>query len=331
MEYNKYLILSCLQKAIRRGMTDNALHYVNLLWRKDRSHLMYRLSIIAVEDIGAANIDLIYDFLTSEIKTKEIDRRGGINYVQEIVKKFCESPKDRTSSDISYYCLDKKFNDYLFASEVYLDPEEPIANRVNAIWAILGTKKIKHRINDFNGMGLEKFIDINRTFGADEKVLKICEICYKFQAEPHLIALPLCSMLYNNEKNKRIIEKILIPAIEIKDSLITAGIDGHTMEGKISLDKLMEQNLDIKNYFNDKGVYDKKSMMYQLKNTLFRIEGHEVNKRIYYVAAKTVSDLIMDKTDDKILKNIIYKNIEQLNKIRADIIYKMSNNSSHKI
>jgi len=58
-----------------------------------------RLSIIAVEDIGIANIPLIHDFLKTEIRKDNINDMGGKNYVLSIVDLMAKSPKDTIRSE----------------------------------------------------------------------------------------------------------------------------------------------------------------------------------------------------------------------------------------
>ncbi len=97
---------SWLQKAIRRGLTDQAIYAAAGLFAfstEDRgapllTFLLNRIEIIAMEDIGFAN-----PFLTDSVMTKveQIRNRSDIqafNILAGVIKALCESPKTRLSS-----------------------------------------------------------------------------------------------------------------------------------------------------------------------------------------------------------------------------------------
>ena len=57
-EDTRWLAASALQKCIRLGLTQEALHAAHVLKTFSDTHLWYRLSVICLEDIGVANVDL---------------------------------------------------------------------------------------------------------------------------------------------------------------------------------------------------------------------------------------------------------------------------------
>ncbi len=58
---DKWLAASALQKAIRRGNEVEALLCARLIVDVDRQRLWRRLAVIAMEDVGIADIDAVAD------------------------------------------------------------------------------------------------------------------------------------------------------------------------------------------------------------------------------------------------------------------------------
>ena len=81
---DKWLLVSCLQKSVRKGFVDLAIDYASKLYDLERSYLVYRLSIIAVEDVGLGNLSLVNEFMDTEIKKANIEDKGGKQYVLDI-------------------------------------------------------------------------------------------------------------------------------------------------------------------------------------------------------------------------------------------------------
>ena len=88
---------SCLQKAIRRNLPDLAVPSARFLWGWNPRYLMRRMAVIAFEDVGLANIDLLERYLTTAHPIlKEGQFSGGDREkVVGFVRAFCASPKSR--------------------------------------------------------------------------------------------------------------------------------------------------------------------------------------------------------------------------------------------
>lgn len=159
--YDKYLLISGLQKSIRFGLTENAIEITNFLFENEKNYLQYRLGIILTEDIGIANIPLLTEYLNTEIKNKNIEENGGIDFIHKIVKMACESPKDRSSSDISYLAsfegLMNTATDKNFCYSILAESLEPLS-QTKIIWKTL----LQHNIKKFqnNILNLEN-INLN--------------------------------------------------------------------------------------------------------------------------------------------------------------------------
>ena len=96
-----------LQKAIRRGRTDLALAAAEVLLRLDPDRLWRRCVIVAFEDVGIANTDLIYQTVTAAALRSRLARRfGAWRLVSLIVSRLAVSPKCRAADDLHVAAFD---------------------------------------------------------------------------------------------------------------------------------------------------------------------------------------------------------------------------------
>lgn len=289
----KWLAASCLQKSIRSGLTDLAIGYTDRLYDIERSYLLYRLSIIAVEDIGIANIPLINNFLSTEIKKDNIEKNGGKDYVLQTVSEMCESKKDRTAADMSHLASFISVKDSKPYSDTYFDNNKSYTERCLAFWLAHGSEKnIKHSIVSSGNPD-----EYNKIFSTlSENTQNILSHTLKYHREPHLFAIPLCEEAFTKEKELSykkyktgdVVEQALynidIYTDQNGNDWLSTGIDKHTSEGARALKQFINGSKEIKSFLNKHGVpYAQWSEL--IGHALFRFEGHQVNKRIYYPTA----------------------------------------------
>jgi hypothetical protein len=98
---DRYVALSALQKAIRRGYEDLALRAAMNLMIGGPHAIWRRLGIIAFEDIGVGNIDAV-GWVTVVIGRPEVRKRlGGEWKVADfLIRILCRSAKCRATDDL---------------------------------------------------------------------------------------------------------------------------------------------------------------------------------------------------------------------------------------
>ena len=102
-EDTRWLAASALQKCIRLGLTQEALHAAHVLKTFSDTHLWYRLSVICLEDIGVANVDLAAQVLWMSGKTQWRNSHRGDNFILSyLIPRLCASRKCRTLDDALY-------------------------------------------------------------------------------------------------------------------------------------------------------------------------------------------------------------------------------------
>ncbi|NCP98432.1 hypothetical protein GW796_10740 [archaeon] len=351
MKDYKWLVCSSLQKSIRRGRFDLAKPYVEFLWEHDRSYLTYRLGTIITEDVGIANIKLLEEYLETNLEKAKINERGGLDFIVSIVEKACNSVKDRSSCDLaylsSYFNLTFKNDEEL--DSIFLDEKQDYVSRVNAGWIILGNAKFKNELLDFRLNypintkdkkidDIDRFIELVSKMKLTTELNKVIKYAYLTQIENISLGLPIVQSLYNNEskipssyiKVGSVIENNYIKETSYFNSklgmeIISAGIDGHTKEGKTAYYAYLKQNNDFIRYMRSENI-DYQDYMKILTHCMFRIEGHEVNKRVFFPSAVNImrdcEQLVLnlksgnDNLDFQQIRKILIKDIDNINELR---------------
>lgn len=312
----RWIMSSALQKSIRRGLVEPAANCAAYLWETDRNYLCYRLGVIIAEDVGIADVELTQRYLSTRIAKSKIDEAGGLEFVLEIVKDACDSVKDRTSCDAAYVAsfipmpiLSGSFDEMeAQASHTALDRTIRIYDRINSLWLLLGGKKFKrddefplNYPNDSKGRIKD---DVDRAKKVVESIMPGIGLASAFEnawishAENIALGFPfsaeaLCNGTAKSDDSTigRVVRKSFVGdplAIHAGTgiSIPAAAIDGHVSEGKKALFSYLESSAFGKE-LNSMRIpeSDKLGIM---KHCLFRIEGHEVDKRIYYPLAVDV-------------------------------------------
>lgn len=325
---DKWLLVSCLQKSIRKGFSDLALEYAEKLYELERSYLLYRLSIIALEDIGLGNVSLVNDFLSTEIKKANIEDKGGKDYVLKVVEDLSNSVKDRTACDLMVLASYKNNilpNDKL--EEIFLSSEHSLAERAFASWSILGAKKQPHDSIEKKIDDIELFLDTNKKLNISEDILNIIKNGYKIHREFHFIAIGLLASQLNLEKDFTIkgfktgdIFERNFNANLVDNYWLIDGIDWHTKNGKSAIYDFCNTNSDTTKYLKSLNIpYNNLASV--VGSLLFRAVGHQVDKRLIYASSIDVMKEIEDITFSQFiprenireLKTIFNNDLENLN------------------
>lgn len=334
---DKWLLVSCLQKSIRKGFVDLSLDYADELYEIEKSYLLYRLSIIALEDVGLGNIPTVSDFLSTEIKKTNIEEKGGKDYVMNIVQQLALSDKDRSACDLTYlasfYAEKNNNNNNSTNEEIFTNPHASIVSRVLSGWQVLGAKKQKNPFIQNLEDDINKFIELNSKITSDNQILDIIRSSYKFQREPHFIALGLLSFIFNSEKNNggKIGSYNVGDVIEKKyttrmcgrtQKWLIDGIDWHTSEGKKAIYDFSYRKNSLTQYLKENLINPSSDDIAQnIGSLLFRENGHCVDKRLLYPSSililknatiKSFERNFKQPFDLKVVTQLMRDNIDEL-------------------
>lgn len=330
----KWLLVSSLQKSVRRGLSKEAGTLWDVAKELDKFYVCYRASIMAIEDVGLGNPELVHDFLSTSLKKANLLEKGGDDYIRNVIIGLADSVKDRTACDTTW--LAGKINPPQLDNEsllnYYNDEQLDIIERSLAGWLLTGTKKIKHGsiIEKDDITNIEDFISINRVLGVDEKTLEVVKASYGYHKEPHIFAYPLLSLALKNEQGKK------LGAFTTGDSfgknfespiyyyrgipILMSAVDGHTSEGKRVLEKVKLQN----NIQKIIGNLPEEVQSYLLKHALFKAEGQVVNKRLFYPTASGIYKKSQNFYEDgKVIKELIHEMenmLPEINNMRENVL-----------
>jgi hypothetical protein len=351
----KWIVSSCLQKSLRRGRYDLAETYLNFLWEHDRNYITYRLGTILTEDVGIANIPLVNEYLETKLAKKKIDEKGGLEFLLNLTQQACSSPKDRSSCDCAYlssfysFSIESQITNLSKLERIQLltsiidNPTTSYIEKIHASWIILGTRKFKNELlpkftdYPYNDKGetiddIEAYISSLTNLSIHNELITLIKNAYLTQVENISLGIPIVKNLFDKEFNNiqtkipvgDIIEHTYIqettifhPGINL--NLISCGIDGHTREGKSAYNKFLNTKNQFTDYMHQKNIPKEKHMII-FSHCMFRVEGHEVNKRLYFPSAVS----IMRDCEQKILNiKIGQENILDFNIIKKIIINDM--------
>lgn len=345
----KWLVSSCLQKSLRRGRFDLAQEYVKFLWEHDRNYITYRFGTILAEDVGIANLPLVKEYLDTKLAKKKIDEKGGLDFFLNLTKLACDSVKDRSSCDSAYishyYSLDQDNTSF---ADIFNQQDRHYIDKINASWSILGNQKFKHEQLHFNINEVEAGKDNLETYlslilsSTNQEITDIVHNAYYTQIENIFLGIPVIWNAYQYElqhdlpeskfKVGQVIEHTYIKETTFHHpgsnlELISCGVDGHTREGKTAYYQFLKTKNSFSDYLYSKGIPQEQHMII-FSHCMFRVEGHEVNKRLYFPTALHVmrdceSDILHFKVglppntlDFNVLKKSIIAEIDNINILR---------------
>jgi len=184
---DKWIALSLLQKAIRRGHTTQALRAASYLYKLDYRILWRRLVVIGWEDIGVGNPELCFMTTAAAGSKRWRDKHGGDwAFAAYLTIAMCRSIKDRTTDDLMMVALHDPdcanvrddYHDLQFSQllSIVHNTELKLSHRIMAAWYMAGTQSY-----GFEGLRRRKG-DVERYFQCLdselclEHVTSICRI-----------------------------------------------------------------------------------------------------------------------------------------------------------
>jgi hypothetical protein len=310
---DKWLLTSCLQKSVRKGFAELARHYASELYELERSHLLYHLSIIALEDIGLGNLPVVHEFMQTQIRKTNIDEKGGKNYILSVVNNFALSVKDRSAhelTELANFHSNPLDADDEHLKTLFLNDEKPIVNRMIAGWEILGAQKLKNPMVMNKIDDLDKFVEINQKIVSSSQVIDIMKDAYLIHREPHFIALGLLSYLFEKEKGKKIgkyetgtfVEKKYQPEL-IDSTWLVDAIDWTTREGKLAIHEFCKEPVESVKYLKTHNVISDDRLEQAIGLLFARYSGNQVDKRLAYPSAVVILKLNEKTAFHKLLDN----------------------------
>ena len=300
---DKWVLASHLQKAIRRGWGDEAAWAAEQLVQVDRAYLAYRLSVIAVEDVGAGDLEVVGQFVSEEQKwgarrfnTSKSDE--DTEQWKQVATTFANAIKDRTPCEwmaCVYWLNEFERQEGPWAQ---LNPTECIAKayeqdkpwwwRGLMAWRAAGTDKFPSSIlpelpgcwEDWKAHAPTETLTILEGFG-------------ERQREAHPVFFPLAVFERFNDANSKVMSYDCGDILK-SGPWLSAALDKHTSEGNKAIGQFLRQvPKPVQDQLKSVVGYD--GMNDVVGRLMFWMEGGKVNRAQHYQLASQISHDIKAK------------------------------------
>ena len=318
-EHHKWRAVSALQKAIRRGDVTTALRMANALHGLDWTYIWRRMAIIALEDIGVADIELVAATVWVCGKGGWRMKNGGcIEYLYMLVDRMCRSVKDRSVCDLVCWAdwgpdlAD--FRKTVFGLPCNFGPEKItnsdmyLAHRMLHAWAMCGTKAARaENIPEGHGGSFALFMAMlqNSHMQMPAAVEMICTLGISKTGDAMPIAYPFVyEMARSGVKQPNLPPPIgafnlAWEADDLTDlpmlgNYPSEAFDQHCREGRKAIKYFVKSCIAIRQFTTGAcgiPIEDKDRFHLPASILVFRAEGSLVDKRLVFPGSKDLFDI----------------------------------------
>lgn len=241
---------SLLQKSIRRGEVAYAVHAARILHRQRGTGIWRRCLLIAVEDVGIGDLDLVRH---ATLMTLGRDMRRAFGEDDEVlvdlVRRLAQTPKDRSPDYVICAAIqhpgfeqEREAVAQLSAAQqiaVAVDPDQPIIMRAIAMWHASGVNGGGPKVI---GPGhLPLLLDAFHQRGLPEPMASIVETAARKTREPITVMLPLLWSLLQESGETPTVEDIVVPPSPTCHGAPAWTFDKHTRTGKAAMRRFIRE------------------------------------------------------------------------------------------
>ena len=320
--YDVHIASSVMQKAIRRGDELHALAAAATLVESDSNRLWRRLLVIAYEDIGIGDLEIVGWITASHAQKRWRAAHGGEwPVVALLITRMCQAKKDRTADDLLHLAEnDPSLNDHrrCWSSapidrllEFIKDPEIDFAEQALAIWLSVGTDRYRSpRLRERRGSPEEVFAAF-KSLEVPDDVLAITWIGHKKMSWPLAAFLPAVWLRSQNEDVQ--IQSDLLPPSACLESVPSYALDTYTRSGKAAIRQLLQTSAPLRSFL---GLHAPEQDWPKIVAVmLFRIEGGLMTNRLRWPSGEQIKE----RADEIIPGLPIEVTTEGLELLRAEI------------
>ncbi|MEP2988033.1 MAG: hypothetical protein ABJN65_10950 [Parasphingorhabdus sp.] len=298
----KWLNISALQKAVRRGQVQRAIQFAKQGCQLDANHVFRRLAVCALEDVGIGNFLATACCLAVLGDRKHRREAGDAELAAYLAQMLAESPKSRLACDllslVEYNpALKPLVTDWVKALDHDLaqhvsDEALPIEQKMLATWLLAGTHRFQSGV--LPKSNYRPRAPLMRVMANARMPLILYYIADRGAARTSDALFCSYLQIWHLLKNENEFELIQnkIPASEIIGSFPTEAYDVHTREGKLAVNQFV---LALGQLTDNLAPMD-------MGNAIFRLEGGRLNKEVVHreqrvIGSKAASLEIFGKLD----------------------------------
>lgn len=287
---DRWIARSALQKCCRRGEVKIAQRALANLYEYDRRATWRHLTIIAVEDVGVANIDLIAQIVAAQKNRKWRESVGGDWAVMaELVRQIAMSDHCQAACDLLLRTLNDPALDHARASALEAEPHElaltlwdgtaDLMRRGIAALALGGGLVESQRSHDACAV-----FDILAEVASSSHVIATCRAVWKLTRNPMAMLLPLVWGRWIATDNHEVTDDALPPE-QIINGVPGYALDQFTRVGNEISRALLRRQLDLIEGLDSAGVR-KGQHSRTVGDLIFILEGGLVRRRLLWKAAE---------------------------------------------
>lgn len=327
-----WLAMSLLQKAVRRGKEEWALGAAAALLAVSPERLWRRLCVIAFEDIGLADIQLVG--LVVSIQNGKTSRKhlGGEWVVaSHLIQRMCQSPKCRAADDLLFIAeyhprLENLRLKLTYKTNLQLWNRVASAREIDekalALWYAIGTNRAwSDTLRDRKGDWKESF-NFLASSGFPDTIVEIAREGFRKSQDI------LCPLLVLLERVSREESKCYSREAQLEDVLVNGvpswAYDMHVREGKKALALFLERDCAFSEWHARNVGKIRETRI--AGNMLFRIESSVVDRRLDWSLANHLlsetrgcySKLTSAQATEGL--TILRDDLHLLNEVRHDVV-----------
>jgi hypothetical protein len=299
LQCDRWTASSVLQKSIRRGDVELAQRAACTLHASDRNIVWRRLIVIACEDIGAGDLDVLLETFQAATSTELRRQYGEAVVLAAVVRRLAEAVKDRSAdylacaaadhpglNAVRRFCkgtsLEKRLD---FVSDV----SQPLARRAVAAWYASGINPRYQ--NEVRGGDIHALADTYRSLGAAEELANSVVFAAKRAREVLVVLAPLVWLEVQRNGSASVRSDAVPPAKAIAGVPLYA-FDTHTRIGKRAIERLVSENKPLRDcivQFLAKGSPRKAAEI-----AAFYADGAPVSRRLDWAQSDSLQRLGME-------------------------------------
>lgn len=295
---NPWLAMSLLQKAIRRGHNDWAQAATATLLETSPDRFWRRINVIAFEDIGVADRNVI-GLTVAALHGKRWRRQNGgdAQIAAYLVDVMCEAEKCRAADDLATACewhphgeSDRLCLTFKPIPELldHIDGSGSLITKALALWFAIGTNRHgSENLRERRGEPYPVF-DALCERGFDNEAVEIAREGYKKGAG--ILAALHVPLVQAAREQPTEVRADNIPSDELTNEIPCWVLDMHTREGKGALARYRKRHTEFNKWLDDK--IDPRRRQHTLYRMLFSVESGLVDRRFSWEKADRLSAMV---------------------------------------
>jgi hypothetical protein len=253
LQCDRWIASSLLQKSIRRGDAELAQRAAFHLLELDKAAIWRRLIVIAFEDVGAGDLDVLLETVFVAGSSEWRRGCGEAAALGLATRRLAEAIKDRSGDylicaakdhfDLSETCDLCRKTSLEQRLALIADSSQPLAKRAVAAWFASGINwRYDHQVR---GGDIRALAGAYRELGADKELANAMVLAAKRAPEPLVVLVPLIWLELQRSG------PISVRSDPVPETKTIAGVplyafDKHTRLGKRAIERLIGENKPLR-------------------------------------------------------------------------------------